>query len=207
MIIRRSKIYGIQQKLFKREFYTSLPNETKINVPQPSKGHIEPSVQFNPVSQLCLTLCDPMDCSTPGFPSITNSWSLLKLMSITSVMPSNDLILCLPILLLPSIFPSIRVFSNELILHIRWPKYWSFSFGFNPSNEYSGLIFFRIDWLDLLAVQGILKSLLQHIKPTAFAIFLRWGTRQRSPLSPLLFNMVLAVQVILIWQEKEIKGI
>ena len=94
--------------------------------------------------------------------SITNSWSLLKLMSIESVRPSNHLILCHPLLLLPSIFSSIRVFSNESILHIRWPKYWSFSFSISPSNEYLGLISFRMDWLDLLAVQGILKSLLQH---------------------------------------------
>ena len=93
---------------------------------------------------------------------ITNSQSLLKLMSIKSVMPSNHLILCCPLLLPPSIFPSIRVFSNELVLHIRWPDYWSFSFNINPSNEYSGLISFRIDWLDHLAVQGTLKSLHQH---------------------------------------------
>ena len=94
--------------------------------------------------------------------SITNSWSLLKLMSIVSVMPSNHLILCHPLLLLPSIFPSIRVFFNESALHIRWPKYWSFSFSISPSNQYSGLISFRIDWFDLLAVQGTLKSLLQR---------------------------------------------
>ena len=94
--------------------------------------------------------------------SITNSQSLLKLRSIESVMPSSHLILCRPLLLLPSIFPSIRVFSNESVLHIRWLKYWSFSFNISPSNEYSGLISFRIDWLDLLAVQGTLKSLLQH---------------------------------------------
>ena len=94
--------------------------------------------------------------------SINNSWSLLKLMSIESVMPSNHLILRQPLLLLPSIFPSIRVFSNELALHIRWPKYWSFSFNISASNEHSGLISFRMDWLDLLAVQGTLKSLLQH---------------------------------------------
>ena len=94
--------------------------------------------------------------------SITNSRSLLKLMSIESVMPSNHLILCCPLLLPPSIFPSIRVFSNESPFHIRWPKYWSFSFSISPSNEYSGLIPFRMDWLDLLAVQGTLKSLLQH---------------------------------------------
>ena len=93
--------------------------------------------------------------------SITNSQSFLKLMSIESVMPSNRLILCHPLLLLPSIFPSIRVFSNEAVLHIRWPKFWSFSFSISPSNEYAGLIF-RIDWFDLLAVQGTLKSLLQH---------------------------------------------
>ena len=94
--------------------------------------------------------------------SITNSWSLLKLMSIESVMPSNHLILCHPLLLLPSIFLSIRVFSNEPVLHIRWPKYWSFSFSIRPSNEYSGLISFRTDWLDLLVIQETLKSLLQH---------------------------------------------
>ena len=94
--------------------------------------------------------------------SITNSQSLPKLMSIESVMPSNHLILCCPLLFLPSIFPSIRVCSNELALCIRWPKYWSFSFNINHSNEYSGLISFRMDWLDLLAVQGTLKSLLQH---------------------------------------------
>ena len=94
--------------------------------------------------------------------SITSPWSLLKLMSIQLVRPSNHLILCHPLLLLPSIFPSIRVFSNESVLHIRWPKYWIFSFNISPSNDYSGLISFRMDWLDLLAVQGILKSLLQH---------------------------------------------
>ena len=94
--------------------------------------------------------------------SVTNFRSLLKLMSIKLVMPSNQLILCRPLLLLPSIFPSIRVFSNESVLHITWPKYWSFSFSINPPNEYSGLISFRMEWLDILAVQGTLKSLLQH---------------------------------------------
>ena len=94
--------------------------------------------------------------------SITNSRSLLKLMFITSVMPSNHLILCHPLLLLPSVFPSIKVFSNESALRVRWPKYWSFSFSISPSNEYSGLISFRMDWLDLLAVQGTFKNLLQH---------------------------------------------
>ena len=119
------------------------------------------SVQFSSVVQLCLTICDAMDCSTPGFP-ITNSWSLLKLMSIESVMPSSHLTLCRPLLLLPSIFPSIRVFSSESVLCIKWPKYWSISFSISPSNEYSGLISFRRDWLDLLAVQGTLKRILQH---------------------------------------------
>ena len=103
-----------------------------------------------------------MDCSTPDFPVHQQLPELLKLMSIESVMPSNHLIVCRPLLLLPSIFPSIRVFSNESVLHMRWPKYWSFSFSISPSNEHSGLISFRKDWLDLLAVQGTLKSLLQH---------------------------------------------
>ena len=98
----------------------------------------------------------------PGLPFLPISWSLLKLMSIESVMPSNHLILCCPLLLLPSIFPSIRVFSDESVLRIRWPKYWSFSFSISPSNEYSGLISFKIDWFEPLAVQGTLKSLLQH---------------------------------------------
>ena len=119
------------------------------------------SVQFS-----CLVMTDSLwpqglQHSRPPV-SITNSWSLLKLMSIESVMPSNHLILCHPLLLPPSIFPSIRVFSNESFLHIKRPKYWSFSFSISPSNEYSGLISFRIDWLDLLAVQETLKSLLQH---------------------------------------------
>ena len=113
----------------------------------------EPSVQFSSVAQLGPTLCNPMDHSTPASQSITNSQSLLKLMSIESVMPSHCLILCCPLLILPSIFPSIRVFSNESVLQIRWPNYWSFSFSISPSNKHSGLISFRIDWLDLLAVK------------------------------------------------------
>ena len=117
-------------------------------------------IQFSSVTQLCLTLCNPMECSTPGLQVHRNSWSLLKLMSIKSVMPSNRLILCCPLLLLSSIFTSIRVFSSESVLCIRWPKYWSFSISL--SNEYSGLTSFRIDWFDLLAVQGTLKSHLQH---------------------------------------------
>ena len=120
------------------------------------------SVQFSSVAQSCPTLCDPMNCSTPASLSITNSQSLLKLMSIKLVMPSNHLILCHPLLLPPSIFPSIRVFSNGSVLHIRWPKDWSFSFSLSLSNEYSGLSSFRIDWLALLTVQGTLKSLFQH---------------------------------------------
>ena len=106
--------------------------------------------------------------------SITNSWSLHKPMSIESVMPSNHLILFCPLLLLPSIFPSIRVFSSESLLHIRWPKYWSSSFNISPFNEYPGLISFRVDWLDLLAVQGTLKSLLQHHSPKAGFICTLW---------------------------------
>ena len=103
-----------------------------------------------------------MDCSMPGFTIHHQLLELLKLMSTEVVVPSNHLILCCHLLLPPSIFPSIRSFSYESVLHIRWPKYWSFSFSISPSNEYSGLISFRMDWLDLLAVQGTLKSLLQH---------------------------------------------
>ena len=114
--------------------------------------------QFSSVAQSCLTLCDPWTAVLQASLSITNFWSLLKLMSIESVMPFNHLILCRPLLLPPLIFPSIRVFSKESVLHIGWPKYWSFSFNISPSNEYSGLISFGMDWLDLLAVQGTLKS-------------------------------------------------
>ena len=145
--------------------------------------------------------------------SITNYWSFLKLMFIQSVMPSNNVILCHPLLLLPSIFPSIRIFLNESVLRIRWPKYWSFSFSISPSNEYSGLISFRIDWLDLLAVQGTLKSLLQHhsskaplLQHSAFFIvqlsqpYMTTGktialTRQTfvDKVMSLLFNMLLII--------------
>ena len=130
------------------------------------------SVQFSPVAQSYPTLCNSMDCSTPGLPVHHQLWSLLKLMAIKSVMPSNHLILCRPLLLLPSIFPSVRVFSKQSVLCIRWPKYWSFSFSISPSNEYSGLISFRMDWLDLLAVQGTLKSLLQHHSSKASILLL-----------------------------------
>ena len=122
----------------------------------PKNSDFSESVQFSLVTQSCPTLCDSMDGSTSD---ITNM-SLSKLMSIKSVMSSNHLILCRPLLLLPSILPSIRVFSNESVLHIRWPKYWSFSFSINVFNGYLGLISFRMDWLGLLAVQGTLKSLL-----------------------------------------------
>ena len=118
------------------------------------------SVQFS--HSVVSDSATPFNVARQASLSITNSWSLLKLMSIESMMPFNHLILCRPLLLLPSIFPRIRVFSNESILCIRWQKYWNFSFSISPSNEYSRLISFRMDWLDLLAVQGTLKSLLQH---------------------------------------------
>ena len=120
--------------------------------------------QFSSVRSLSRVrlFASPWTTVCQAFPSITNSQSLLKLMSIESVMPSNHIILCHPRLLLPSIFPSIKVFSNESVLHIRWPKYWSFSFSISLSSEYSGLISFKIDWFDLLAVQGALKNLFQQ---------------------------------------------
>ena len=121
-------------------------------------------IQFSSVRSLSRVwlFATPWTAASQASLSITNSWSLPKLMPIELVMPSSHLILCPPLLLLPSFFPSIRDFSNESALHIRWPKYWSFSFNNSPSNEHPGLIFFRMDWLDLLAVQGTLKSLLQH---------------------------------------------
>ena len=124
--------------------------------------HLRNSVQFSSVAQSCPTLCDPMDRSTPGLPVHHQLRSSPKPVFIKSVMPSSHLILCRPLLCLPPIPPSIRVFSNESTLHMRWPKYWSFSFNISPSNEHPGLISFRMDCLDLLAVQGTLKSLLQH---------------------------------------------
>ena len=122
----------------------------------------ECTIQVSSVAQSCPTLCDPMNRSMPGLPVHHLSQSSLKLTSIESVMPSSHLILCCPLFLLPPIPPSIRVFFNESTLHMRWPKYWSFSFSVIPSKEHPGLISFRMDWLDLLAVQGTLKSLLQH---------------------------------------------
>ena len=120
----------------------------------------EKKYRFCSVTHSCRLFATPWTAARQHSLSITNSWSLLKLISIVLVMPSNHLSLCCPLLLPPSIFPSIRVFSSESVLHIRWPEYWRFSI--SPSNEYSGLISFRIDWFDLLAVQRTLKSLLQH---------------------------------------------
>ena len=125
------------------------------------------SYHFSSVAQCVWLFATPWTAVHQASLSITNSQSLLKLMSIKLVMPSNHLILCRPLLLPPSIFLSIRGFCNESVLRIRWPKYWSFSFSISPFSEYSGLIFFRIDWFDLLAVQGTLKSLLQHLSSKA----------------------------------------
>ena len=164
---------------------------------------------FSSVAQSCPTLGDPT-AARQASPSITNSQSLFKLVSIESVMPSNHLILCRPLLLPPSIFPSIRVFSNESVLCIRWPKFWRFSFSTHPSNEYSGLVSFRVYWFDLLAIQGTLKSLLQHhrsiesvLRCSAFFMvqlshpYMTTGktialTRRTfiSKMMPLLFNML-----------------
>ena len=127
--------------------------------------------QFSSVPQSGPTLCTPWTAARQASLSITSSQSLIKLLSIESVMPSNHLILCRPLLFVPLIVPSIRVFSGESALHIRWPKYWSFSFNISPSNEYSGLISFRIDWLDLLAFQGTLKSLFQHLSSKASVLW------------------------------------
>ena len=127
------------------------------------------------VAQSCPTLCDPMNCNTPGLLVHQQIPGSTQTHVIKSVMPSNHLILCCPLLLLPSIFPSIRVFSNESALRNKWPKYWSFSFNISPSNEHPGLISFRMDWLDLLAVQGTLKSLLQHHSSKAsITLVLTW---------------------------------
>ena len=153
--------WGLLRFLFSRSVLSdsSLPCHGLqcVRLPCPSLSGVC-SVQ----SQSSPTLSTPWPAAPQASLSITNSRSPLKLLSVESVMPSNHLILCRPLLLLPSIFPSIRGFSNESALCIRWPKYWGFSFSISPSNEYSGLISFRIDWLDLLAVQGTPKSLLQH---------------------------------------------
>ena len=139
--------------------YSHLGNIITIKKPNTSKQNYD---LISSLTQSYLTFVTPWTTAHQASMSIINSWSLLKLMCIESMMPSNHLILYYPLLLLPSIFLSITVFSDELVLHIRWPKYWSFSCSISPSNEYSGLSSFRIDWLDLLAVQGTLKSLLQH---------------------------------------------
>ena len=138
--------------------------------------------QFRSVPSLsCVLLfANPWTAAHQASLSITNSQGLLKLMSVELVMPSNHLIFCCPLLLLPSIFSSIRVFSSESVLHTRWPKYWSFSFSINPSNEYSGLISFRMDWLDLLAVQSTLKSLLQHHSSKASIHIHTWPRENHS---------------------------
>ena len=142
------------------------------------------SVQFS--HSVMSNFVTPWTAARQASLSLTNSWSLLKLVSVESVMPSNHLILCHPLLLLLSVFPSIRVFSSESALHIRWPKYWSSSFNISPSSEHSGLIAFRMDWLDLLAVQGTLKSLLQHhsSKVSIFLLLLfihkKWSSKMKG---------------------------
>ena len=134
-------------------------DKTHLHPPVGSKQFLPPAAsQFSSVTQLCPTLCNPMNCIMPGLVVHHQSWSLLKLMAIESVMPSNHLILCHPLLLPPSILPTIKVFSNESVLCMRRPKYWSFSFSISPSSEYSGLIFFRMDWLDLLAPRDSQES-------------------------------------------------
>ena len=146
---------------------------------------LNPSDQIRSVTQSCLTLCDPMNPACQASLPITNSWSSLRLMSIQSVMPSSHLILCRPLFLLLPIPPSIRVFSNESTLRIRWPKYWSFSFSISPSKVHPGLISFRMDWLDL-AAQGTLKSLLQH--HSSKASILRHSAFQRRNGNPLQYS-------------------
>ena len=166
--------------------------------------------QFSSAQSLCHVwlFVTPWTAARQASLSIANSQSLLKLMSIESVMPSNHLILCPPLLLLPSIFPSIRVFSSESVLCIRWPKYWSFSFSISPSNEHPGLISFRIDWLDLLTVQGTLKSLLQNHSSKASilwhsAFFIVWPshpyktTGKTSPELAVYYRKFQAYQSIL----------
>ena len=158
--IRTGSVSGVGDMITHFSIDTKLPSYFLIYLN--NECWVFNAVQLSSVTQLCLTLCSPMNYSTPGLLSNTISQSLPKLRSIESVMPSSHLMLCCPLLVLPSIFPSIRVFSNESVLRIRCPKYWSFRFNISPSNEHSGLISFRTDWLDLLAVQGTLQSLLQH---------------------------------------------
>ena len=153
----------------RQEYWSGVPLPSPVNTLKSVKSIF----QFSSVTQSCLTLCDPWIATLQASLSITNSCSLFKFMSIKLVMPSNHLIFCRPLLFLPSIFPSTRVFSSESVFCIRWPKYWSFSFSISPSNEYSVLISFRIDWFDLLAVQGTLKSLLQH---HSSRVSILWGS-------------------------------
>ena len=153
----------------KVECLKSQPDHILIS---PTSREVLHKHQFSSVAQSCPTLCDPMNCSTPGFPVYHQLPEFTKLVSIELVMPSSHLILCHALLLLPPIPPSIRVFSNESTLRMRWPKYWSFSFSISPSKEYPGLISFRMNWLDLLAVQGTLKSLLQHHSSKASILWL-----------------------------------
>ena len=160
----------------------------RMYVKLPSLLHVSQSVSVQLLSRVQLFVT-PWTAACQASLSITNSRSSLKLMSIALVMPSNHLILCRPLLLPTSTFPSIRVFSSESVLCIRWPKYWSFSFGISPSNEYSGLISFRMDWLDLLAVQGTLKSLLQHLSSKASVL--------RHSLSHVLLNSLFVVIYLL----------
>ena len=137
-------------------------------------------IQFSSVTQSCPTLCDPTICSMPGLPVHSNSRRSLRFTSIESVMPSSHLILCRPLLLLPPIPPSIKVFSSVSAFLMRWPKYWSFSFSISPSNEHPGLISFRMDWLDLFAVQGTLKSLLQHYSSKASILQAQLSSQSNS---------------------------
>ena len=159
---RRGKKQNAKQSVISWQLLAGLATNSQDNFTEYQQHQIFCSLQFSSVAQLCPTLCDPMDCSTPGFPVHHQLPELIQTNVHRSVMPSNHLILCHPLLLPPSIFPRIRVFSNESVLHIRWPEYWSFSFSISLSSEYSGLISFRMDWLDLFAVQGTLKSLFQH---------------------------------------------
>ena len=163
--LRLSSILFILFPLFYSSgvIYTILPSSSFIHSSASVISVIGSlSIQFSSAAHLCPSLCDPMDCSIPGLPVHHQLLCLLKLISIESLMASNHLILCCPLLLPPSFFLSIRVFSNESALRIQWLKYWSFSFNISPSSAYSGVTSFRMDWLDLLAVQGTLKSLLQH---------------------------------------------
>ena len=158
-------IYGVvQSRTWLKWLSSSMPKFQCLSIKVYKIQGLQLNIQFSSVQSLsCVRLpATPWTTARQASLSITNSRSPPKLMSVESVMPSNHLILCRPLFLLPSIFPSIRVFSNESAFHIRWPKYWSFSFNISPSNEHSGLISFRMDWFDLLAIQGTLKSLLQH---------------------------------------------